>query len=79
MSPKPVSRPDRTTAPAAADAVAYTLRLDPDDALAVDTWILELRQELGRTRLDKSEVLRALLDLARQRPEVRRALLRALS
>ncbi|GAB3154922.1 hypothetical protein [Microbispora hainanensis] len=72
------SRPQarsRRGAPAVADAVALTVRFDPDEYTEIDEWLLSLRRELGRTKLDKSEVVRALLQAARERADVRRALL----
>lgn len=59
--------------------MAWTVRYDPDESLAIDTWLLGIRRELGRARLDKSEVIRALVKAARDRPEVREALLDELS
>ena len=78
-SPKQRKTTKRSTAPVAADAVAFTLRMTPSDAADLDEWVLSLRRDLGRTRLDKSEVLRALLTLARDRPDLRKALLDSLS
>lgn len=68
----------RGSAPAAATAVSYTLRLAPDDADALDDLVRALGREAGRRRLDKSEVMRALLDLTRTDDDVRARLLAAL-
>lgn len=54
----------RRGAPAVADAVAMTVRVDPDEAAEIDYFILMLRQGLSRGRLDKAEVIRELLRLA---------------
>jgi hypothetical protein len=75
----PAPAPRRpATAPAAADSVAFTVRFATEDALADDTFVLSLRRELHRRRLDKSEVVRALLTAAREVPEVRAALVASL-
>lgn len=65
----------RRRAPSVEDSVALTVRFDPDEYNEIDEWLLSLRRELGRARLDKSEVVRALLLAARERADVRRALL----
>jgi hypothetical protein len=76
-APQPVhdvttSRPhDVTPQPA---AVAYTVRLSPEEAHDSDALLLDLRRAVGR-RLDKSATVRALLRLARTDPAVRAALL----
>lgn len=75
---KPIRREavtSRRSAPAAAASVAWTIRYDPVESMEIDEWLLELRRELGRSRLDKSEVVRALVQAARQEPRVRRILL----
>ncbi|MGW1675666.1 hypothetical protein [Streptomyces sp. NPDC002324] len=77
------SRPGRTRGgrrppPAAADAVPTTVRFDPEEASAVDRFVLELRDDAARRTLDKAEVIRELLRLAREHPATRRALLRRL-
>ncbi|WP_369361260.1 hypothetical protein [Streptomyces sp. cg2] len=72
------SRGGRRPAPAADGAVATTVRLDPDEATEVDLFVLMLRDEARRTRLDKAEVYRELLRLAREDDAVRRKLLRRL-
>lgn len=68
----------RGSAPAAATAVSYTLRLAPVDADALDDLVRALGREAGRRRLDKSELIRALLDLTRTDDDVRARLLAAL-
>ncbi|MFF8775479.1 hypothetical protein [Kitasatospora sp. NPDC015120] len=73
------SRGGRRPAPAAADAVALTVRVDPDEATEIDLWLLGLRDDARRTRLDKSEALRELLRLAREDDRTRRALLKRLT
>jgi hypothetical protein len=55
-----------------------TVRVDRDEASAIDRLILELRDETGR-RLDKAEVVRELLRLAQYDPAIRRKLVRRLS
>jgi len=72
------SRGGRRPAPAVKDAVAHTVRWDPDEATEVDLFILTVRDDTRRTRLDKAEVYRELLRLAREDDAVRRKLLRRL-
>lgn len=69
------AKTSRKAAPAVADSVAFTVRFDPEEYNDIDEWLLSLRRELGRSRLDKSEVVRALLSAARDRADVRRILL----
>jgi hypothetical protein len=80
--PRGVTRTRRTTgrrpAPAVAYAVAMTVRLDPDEASEVDLFVLTLRDNTARTRLDKAEVIRELLRLAREDDVTRRKLLKRL-
>jgi hypothetical protein len=64
-------------APPAAGAVALTVRFAPDQAYEVDDLVLALRRRLRR-RVDKAEVVRALLETAQEEPEVREFLLRKL-
>ncbi|MFD3572199.1 hypothetical protein ACFWVK_34030, partial [Streptomyces sp. NPDC058667] len=45
----------RRPAPRAADAVALTVRLDPQESDEVDAFLLWLRREAGLRRLDKAE------------------------
>lgn len=72
------SRGGRRPAPAVKDSVATTLRLDPEEATEVDLFVLALREDSRRTRLDKAEVYRELIRLAREDDAVRRKLLRRL-
>ncbi|MGW1379557.1 hypothetical protein ACWD6P_35555 [Streptomyces sp. NPDC002446] len=72
------SRGGRRPAPAVKDAVAHTVRLDPEEATDVDLFVLGLRDDARRTRLDKAEVYRELIRLAREDDTVRRKLLRRL-
>lgn len=65
----------RGAAPTAATGTAFTVRFDPDESDEIDLWVLRLRRELGRRQLNKSEVVRALLDAARTDDGVREALL----
>lgn len=67
----PVSTPGRqdvTTSgkgtTAAAGRTAFTWRLTADQALALDEMTLRLKRQLGRPKLDKAEMLAALLGLA---------------
>ncbi|MFD5110341.1 hypothetical protein [Streptomyces cinereoruber] len=68
----------RPSAPRAADAVALTVRLDPQESDEIDAFLLELRREAGLRRLDKAEAVRELLRLAREHEPTRKALLRRL-
>jgi hypothetical protein len=70
------TRGGRRPAPEAASAVPTTVRFDPQESAEVDRFILDLRDETGRTRLDKAEVVRELLRLAREHEPTRRALLK---
>ncbi|MFD5455566.1 hypothetical protein [Streptomyces olivaceus] len=72
------SRGGRRPAPAVKDAVATTVRLDPEEATEVDLFVLTLREGVRRTRLDKAEVYRELMRLAREDDTVRKKLLRRL-
>jgi hypothetical protein len=79
--PKPRTRRrtgGRRPAPRAADAVALTVRFEPEESDDVDAFLLELRREAGRRRLDKSEAVRELLRLAREHEPTRKALIRRL-
>lgn len=60
----------RRRGPVAAKAVALTVRFERNEALAVDELILDLRRTVGR-RIDKSEAVRVLLRLARDRDDLR--------
>jgi len=65
----------RGGAPVAATAIALTVRFDPDESYENDDFFLMLQRQLRRGRLDKAEIVRALVRVARTRPEVRQALL----
>ncbi|MFL4910930.1 hypothetical protein ACJ6WF_49535 [Streptomyces sp. MMS24-I2-30] len=81
---KPKSRTDGTTArrqngttarrqeaPAKEDTRSkYTLLLDQDDAVSFDALALGLRRQLGRA-VDKSKVVRAMIQLATERSDIR--------
>ncbi|WP_329449417.1 hypothetical protein OG906_43470 (plasmid) [Streptomyces sp. NBC_01426] len=73
------SRGGRRPAPAAADAVPTTVRFDPEEASEIDWFVLELRADARRRTLDKSEVIRELLRLAREHPPTKKALLKRLT
>ncbi|MFE2936753.1 hypothetical protein [Streptomyces sp. NPDC059278] len=51
-------------APKADGAIPTTARFDPSEALEIDRWLLELRNQTG-IRWDKAEVIRELLRMAR--------------
>ncbi|MFF7013228.1 hypothetical protein ACFY9Y_35040 [Streptomyces fimicarius] len=72
------SRGGRRPPPAAADAVPTTIRFDPEESSEVDFFVLELRDDAGRRALDKAEVIRELLRLAREHEPTKKALLRRL-
>ncbi|MFF8697339.1 hypothetical protein ACF08W_34585 [Streptomyces sp. NPDC015144] len=72
------TRGGRRPPPAAADAVPTTIRFDPEEAAAVDFFVLELREDAGRRTLDKAEVFRELIRLAQEHEPTKRALLRRL-
>ncbi|MFE7515758.1 hypothetical protein ACFU8I_31700 [Streptomyces sp. NPDC057540] len=82
-APEPTPTPRRRTAsrrpaPRAADAVALTVRLDPEESDEVDAFLLWLRREAGLRRLDKAEAVRELLRLAREHEPTAKALIRRL-
>ncbi|MGW6708095.1 hypothetical protein ACWGDE_24825 [Streptomyces sp. NPDC054956] len=72
------SRGGRRAAPAAADAVPTTIRFDPEESSEIDWFVLELRQDAGRRTLDKAEVFRELIRLAREHDATKKALLKRL-
>jgi len=81
--PEPQPRVDRRTggrrpAPRAADAVALTVRFDPEESDDVDDFLREVRRAAGLRRLDKAEAVRELLRLAREHEPTRKALIRRL-
>lgn len=82
-SPRPRTRPGRSRGgrrppPAAADAVPTTVRFDPEEANEISRFVLDLQDAAGRRTLDKAEVIRELLRLAREHEPTRKALLRRL-
>lgn len=74
---EPTSRPStqigRRPPPVARGAVTTTVRFDPEEAAEVDQFLLDLRLETGE-RLDKAELIRELLRLARFHPQTRKTL-----
>lgn len=72
------TRGGRRPPPAAADAIPTTIRFDQEEAAEVDQFVLELRVQAGRRNLDKAEVFREVLRLAREHEPTRRALLKRL-
>ncbi|MCL7370415.1 hypothetical protein [Streptomyces ardesiacus] len=68
----------RRPAPRAADAVALTVRFEPQESDEVDDFLREIRRAAGRRRLDKAEAVRELLRLAREHEPTRKALIRRL-
>ncbi|MFD5223910.1 MULTISPECIES: hypothetical protein [Streptomyces] len=72
------TRGGRRPPPAAADAIPTTIRFDPEESAEVDQFVLELRLAAQRRNLDKAEVFREVLRLAREHEATRRALLRRL-
>ncbi len=77
------SRPGRTRGgrrppPAAADAIPTTVRFDPEESRDVDFFVLELRDDTARRSLDKAEVIRELLRLAREDGPTKNKLLKRL-
>jgi hypothetical protein len=50
--------------------IAYTWRLTADQALTMDDLMLRLKRELGRGKLDKAEMLAALVGLAAGNPAI---------
>jgi len=53
-----------TSPPAVERPVSYTVRLSVDELDAADELVRDLRRATGRRRIDRSEVIRALLALA---------------
>ncbi|MFJ2645060.1 MULTISPECIES: hypothetical protein [unclassified Streptomyces] len=51
----------------------YTLLLSQEDALSLDQLALQMRRRTGR-RIEKSEILRALIRLADTKPAINGAL-----
>ncbi|MGI5293283.1 hypothetical protein ACQEVF_59600 [Nonomuraea polychroma] len=70
--------PPRSESPSVEDSVALTVRFAPEAYEDIDDWVRDLRRELGWRKLDKSLVVRKLLEVAQARADVRKALLQAL-
>lgn len=66
VTQRPVPAPP---APGIADRRKYTIRIDPDPADRFERAVLQLTVDVGR-KLDKSEVMRELLDLFVDDPTV---------
>ncbi|MGH3259648.1 MAG: hypothetical protein ACRDOU_30330 [Streptosporangiaceae bacterium] len=49
---------------------AFTWRLTADQALTLDEMMLRLKRDLGRAKLDRAEMLAALVGLAADNPGV---------
>ena len=58
----------RSTAPGG--RTAFTWRLTADQAIALDEMTLRLKRQLGRAKLDKAEMLAALVGLAEENSAV---------
>jgi hypothetical protein len=54
----------------AGSRTAFTWRLTADQALALDEMTLRLKRQLGRAKLDRAEMLDALVGLAEDNPAV---------
>lgn len=52
------------------EKVAFTWRISLDQADLLDRWAMDLRRKLGRGRLDRSELLAAIVDEVSDRPDV---------
>lgn len=52
------------------DRVAFTWRISLDQADLLDGWAMDFRRKLGRGRLDRSELLAAIVDEVSGRPDV---------
>ncbi|WP_151775806.1 hypothetical protein [Streptomyces abyssomicinicus] len=79
--PEPTPRARRRTRrppSRAADAVALTVRFDPEESDEVDDFLREVRREARLRRLDKADLVRELLRLAREHESTRKALIRRL-
>lgn len=55
---------------AASGRTAFTWRLTAEQALALDEMTLRLKRQLGRPKLDKAEMLAALVGLAGENPAI---------
>lgn len=64
-------RPDvKTAGPSQPSRTAFTWRLTAEQAFAMDDMTLRLKRELGRAKLDRAEILTALMQLAAGNPAV---------
>jgi hypothetical protein len=63
-----VTSPARS--PAAGGRTAFTWRLTAGQALLMDDMMLRLKRQLGRPKLDRAEMLAALVALADENPAV---------
>lgn len=61
---KTARRPGTETASAPKARAAYTWRRTPAEALAMDELTIRLKRELERAKLDHSEILAALVEIA---------------
>ena len=61
------------------DTIGYTLRFTQAEAFADDELVLHMRRRAGLKRLDKAEVIRALLRIARTDPQLQARVLGELS
>lgn len=75
VSDQDVSTSRRHDATTAGETVAYTLRLTPAESLDLDDLVLQLRRAAGGRRLDKSTLIKALINLTSSNPGVRDALI----
>lgn len=64
-----VATPDARTR-ALGGRTAFTWRLTADQALTLDEMMLRLKRQLGRPKLDRAEMLSALVGLAGDNPGV---------
>ncbi|WP_452094093.1 hypothetical protein [Bacillus mycoides] len=78
QSPAGRTRGGRRPPPAAADAIPTTIRFDTEESSEIDRFVLELREDAGRRALDKAEVFRELIRLAREHEPTKKSLLRRL-
>lgn len=74
---KTARRHDGTLPQVAGSRSKYTVLLDLGDALAFDELAMVLRRRCGR-RVDKAEIIRALITLAGEHPAVLEPLVKAL-
>lgn len=63
--------------PSAERRLSYTLRFEEEESIRIDEFVLELRRHLKR-RLDRSDIIRVLLRLAIDDPQVREILRKSL-